>query len=202
MTVLWAALALLFGAGCEMGRPGAFAAGPAAATPFVDSQTNILQSGDTLEISFQYSSNYSSTQKISPVGSLNMQGVGEVKAAGKTPLQLQTDLLRLYQPLVKDDVITVTVLSAQAAVYVSGAVLRPGKIALERSMTALEAIMEAGGFDSSRAQLGDVSVLRLEFGRQRVYHINMKRVLRGLDDSPFYLRPFDIIHVPAKTFNF
>jgi polysaccharide export outer membrane protein len=135
-------------------------------------------------------------------GSLNLQAIGQVKAAGKTALQLQGDLLNAYAPLVKDDVITVKVVNAAASVYVSGSVIRPGKIALERPMTVMEAIMEAGGFDPTRALLSHVTVLRLESGRQKVYRINVKRILSGDDDSPFYLKPFDIVHVPTKILSF
>jgi polysaccharide export outer membrane protein len=190
-------------AGCQSTVPES---APAAPPVFNDvatlGQTNLLQEGDTLEISFQYSTNFSTVQKISADGSLNLQAVGRVRAAGKTPLELQADLLKLYAPLVREDDITVKVISAAAVIYVSGSVIRPGKIALERSMTVVEAIMEAGGFDPNRARLSDVIVLRLESGRETVHHVNVKRILRRGDDSPFYLRPFDIVHVPTKTFSF
>jgi len=32
--------------------------------------------------------------------------------------------------------------------------------------------------------------------------VNLKRVLRGREDAPFYLKPFDVIQVATKTFNF
>jgi hypothetical protein len=47
-----------------------------------------------------------------------------------------------------------------------------------------------------------VTVLRLEGGEQRTYRLNLKRALRGADEKPFYLKPFDIVHVPTKTFNY
>ena len=189
-------------AGCEASSPPA--AGVVPPNPGIaeaNAETNILQQGDVVAISFQYNTNYGTSQKISFDGTLNLEGVGSVKAAGKTPLQLQSELVKLYEPLAKDDVITVKIISTAACVYVSGAVLRPGKFPLDRTMTVLEAVMEADGFDSSRAQLSDVTVLRLEDGRQKIYHVNLKNLLRGRENSPFYLKPFDIIHVPAKTFN-
>jgi len=133
---------------------------------------------------------------------LNLEQVGQVQAAVKTPLELQSELARLYKPQTKEDSLTVKVMSAVASVYVGGAVNRPGKIPMERPMTPLEAIMEAGGFDPNRARLGDVTVLRLEGGSQKTFHLNLKRVMKGSDSSPFYLKPFDIVHVPSKTFNF
>ena len=192
-------------AGCESSSPPSLVSGavpPNLAAPVANTETNILQQGDVVAISFEYNTNYNTSQKISFDCTLNLEGVGSVTCAGKTPLQLQSELVKLYEPLAKDDVITVKLISTAACVYVSGAVLRPGKVPLERTMTALEAIMEADGFDSSRARQSDVTVLRLENGRQKIYHVNLKNLLQGREDSPFYLKPFDIIIVPSKTFNF
>jgi polysaccharide export outer membrane protein len=164
--------------------------------------TNQLQEGDMVGITFQYFTNFNAVQKISLDGTLNLQQVGQVIAAGKTPLELQNELTRLYKPQIKEDSLTVKVMAAAASVYVGGAVNRPGKIPMERPLTPLEAIMEAGGFDPNRARLGDVTVLRLEGGKQETFHLNLKHVMQGSNPTPFYLKPFDIVHVPSKTFNF
>jgi polysaccharide export outer membrane protein len=164
--------------------------------------TNLLQEGDVVSITFQYSTNFNAVQKITLDGVLNLETVGPVKAAGRTVVELQTELGRLYKPQVKDDVITVKLIASANSVYISGAVLKPGKLLMERPMTALEAIMEAGGFDSSKAKPSQVTVLRVEDGKQKMYRLNLKRALQGKEKEPFYLRPFDIVHVPTKTFNF
>jgi polysaccharide export outer membrane protein len=163
---------------------------------------NPLREGDVISITFQYSTTYNTTQKIPLDGNLNLESVGDVKAAGKTPIQLEAELARLYRPQIKDDVVTVKLVSAVSSIYVSGAVFHPGKLDMERPLTALEAVMEAGGFDPNRAKLSDVSVVRIENGKQHTYHVNLARALRGKDETPFYLKPFDIVHVPSKTFNF
>ncbi len=139
--------------------------------------TNSLQEGDVVSIMFQYSTNFNTLQKITMDGMLNLETVGSVKAAGKTVVELQTELARLYKPQVKDDVVTVKLISSVSSVYISGAVIRPGKVPMERPMTALEAIMEAGGFDPNRAKLTQVTVLRLEDGKQKTYRLNLKQTL-------------------------
>jgi polysaccharide export outer membrane protein len=167
-----------------------------------NSGTNALQEGDLISITFQYSTNFNVTQKVPLDGLLNLETVGPVRAAGKTPEELQTELARLYAPQTKGDVVTVKLLSGASGVYVSGAVFHPGRIPMERQMTVFEAVMEAGGFDPNRAKLAAVTVVRIEEGRQKTYHLDLKRILQGRDESPFYLKPFDIVHVPTKTFNF
>ena len=163
--------------------------------------TNSLIEGDVVSINFQYSTNYNTVQKIALDGTLNLEGAGQVKAAGKTAQQLQEELAKLYKSQVKDEIITVKVLAAGSCFYVVGAVPKPGKVPMERPMTVLEGIMEAGGFDPNRAKLSEVTVLRLEDGRQHAYRLDVGRMLRGQNPEPFYLKPFDIINVPLKTFN-
>lgn len=176
---------------------------PTASTPTDFYSTNTLHEGDIVDITFQYSTNYNALQRIALDGTLNLNSVGLVKAAGKTVIELQQDLAKIYKSLAKDDVITVNVvMNSTAIVYVSGAVLKPGSVELGHPLTAIEAVMAAGGFDVSRADLSEAKVLRLENGQQQAYRVNLKRVLDGKEKTPFYLRPFDIIYIPAKTFNY
>jgi hypothetical protein len=58
--------------------------------------------------------------------------------------------------------------------------------------------MEAGGFNYARANLGAVTVLRLEEGRVKYYTLNLKLVLEGKQSVPFYLKPADIVYVPER----
>ena len=73
---------------------------------------------------------------------------------------------------------------------------------MDRPLTALEAIMEAGGFDPNRSKPSAVVILRIENGSQKRYNVDLRKVLRGEDPTPFSLKPQDIVHVPEKTFNF
>jgi polysaccharide export outer membrane protein len=193
-------------AGCESTDDSIDAAMASAAADHKavapDYSTNLLEEGDVISITFRYSTNYDTTDRIGLDGNVNLQVAGLVKAADKTVLQLQDDLTKLYQSQDKDDPITVKIVTPEAAVYVSGAVNRPGKIPLEHPMTVLEAIMEAGGSDPLEAQLSDVLVLRVEDGQQKTYHFNMTRILKGEDSTVFYLRPFDVVRVPTKIFNY
>lgn len=164
--------------------------------------TNVLDQADMISVTFRYSTNFDTVQKIGLDGMVNLEGVGQVKAAGKTVLQLQAELTALYKSQVKDDPITVRIANPGAAVYVTGAVNHPGKILMDRPMTVVEAIAEAGGFDQYRAKLSKVSILRVDGNTQRTYWLDVNRVLNGEDPNPFFLKPFDVIHVPTKTFNF
>ena len=116
-------------------------------------------------------------------------------------MELQDQLLELYSKQVRADVIEVRLVERPSVIYVVGAVLQAGKIPMDRPMTVLEAVMEAGGYDPNRAKLSKVSVIRLVEGQQMVYVVDLNDVLEGKDPTPFYLQPFDTVTVPMRTFN-
>jgi polysaccharide export outer membrane protein len=176
---------------------------PAVATAVVNVTTNnpdsyILREGDTLRISFPGSPNLNTIQPIRTDGKINLPLVGEVQAAGLTPVGLQKNLIDLYAPQLTSKEVIVEVQSSSFPVYVTGAVLRPGKIVSNHPLTALEAIMEAGGPDYTKANLKNVSVIRQEGNQTKNYLLNLKRVMDGKVSQPFYMKPADIIFVPEK----
>lgn len=163
-----------------------------------DDEVFKLQEGDVLKISFPDAPNLDSTQTIRRDGKISLAMVGEVPAVDFTPAELETRLRELYAPQLVSNIITVVVESSSYAVFVSGAVLRPGKIMADRPLTALEAVMEAGGFDQAKADMTAVRVIRQEGGKTNNHVLNLKEILDGKASRPFYLRKSDIIYVPEK----
>jgi polysaccharide export outer membrane protein len=157
-----------------------------------------LREGDILKISFPGSPNLDTTQQIRRDGKISLQLVGEVQAAGMSPSELESQLVNLYAPQLVSKEVTVEVESSTFPIYVTGAVLRPGKITSNHPMTALEAVMEAGGFDYAKADLKHVTVIRQEENGTKNYLLNLKLVMEGKDSEPFYLKPADIIYVPER----
>jgi polysaccharide biosynthesis/export protein len=190
-----AMLMLLTMGGCQTSTPTPF---PAAYFP--DEQPLQLREGDVLHLSFPGAPDFNTTKKIRHDGKISLPVVGEITAAGKTTAGLQDEISRMYEPHLQVEEVYLTLESPQVPVYVSGAVLRPGKILSDRTLTALEAVMEAGGFDSNRANLRKVTVIRNEEGQNLRYELNLHDSLRGRNPDPFYLKPNDIIYVPEKLF--
>ena len=157
-----------------------------------------LREGDVLNIFFPGSPTLNSTQVIRRDGKINLPLIGDVDAAGMTPKALETKLLDLYAPQLSSKQVTVQVQSSSFPFYVTGMVLHPGKILTDHPITALEAVMEAGGFDYSKADLKDVTVIRRENGIMKNYKLNLKAVLDGRQSDPFYLKPDDIVYVPER----
>src|SRR5262245_18430178 len=191
------ATAALLG-GCQQPKPSKRSPTAAAALPQGPMR---LQEGDVIRVTCEAETNLNTTARVQLDGSISLPWLQNIKDVGKTPDELQAELTQLYMPLVKANQLTVALAAAAASVYVSGAVLRPGRIPMERPLTVLDVIMEAGGFDYNRAKLSDVKVFRVENGSQQQYRLDLKRTMKGEDSSLFYLKPFDTVHVPEKIFN-
>ena len=187
--ILAAALAC---AGCHTADTGL---PPQEAAPLA---SQVLRAGDVIKVAFPGSPSLDSTQTIRPDGRITMQQVGEVKAAGETPSDLEKDLLEKYSSLIVSKEISVSVVSATFPVFVSGAVIKPGKVESDHPITALEAVMEAGGFDSAKADTKSVVIIRQQDGQSKNYTLNLQKVLDGKSGESFYLRASDIVYVPEK----
>ena len=158
-----------------------------------------IREGDTLKVSFPGAPNLDTTQLVRRDGRITLPIIGELRVVGLKPSDLEKDLVKQYSSQLQSKEVNVSVVSSTYAVFVSGAVLRPGKIISDRPLTALEAIMEAGGFDNAKADMKAVVVIRQgEDGKTKNYILNLKLVIEGRDDQPFYLKPSDIIVVKEK----
>jgi polysaccharide biosynthesis/export protein len=173
------------------------------ATPQTDSgssqpQATILRQGDTVKVTFPGSPNLDQTEQIRLDGKISLPLVGDVQAAGQTPDELEQSLVRLYAPQLSSSDVTVAIESSSFPVFVTGCVLAPGRVLSNQPLTALEAIMDAGGFDYSRANLRNVHVIRRDNNSSQSYVLNLKDVLNGDEKNDFYLQPNDIVYVPEK----
>jgi polysaccharide export outer membrane protein len=166
-------------------------------TPFVSIS---LREGDVITISFPGSPNLNTSPQIRRDGKIDLPLGGELLAAGKTPAELEKELLEHFGPQLVVKEVSVAIKSSSYPVFVTGAVVRPGKLLADRPLHALEAIMEAGGFDLGRANLKAVAVIRIEEGQVKHYVLNLKLLLEGRTKDLFYLHPSDIIYVPEKAF--
>ena len=160
----------------------------------------VLKAGDSVKVVFPNGDKMDSIETIRPDGKITLTIIGDVAAAGKTPEQFRQDLVEKYsKEIVGAKDIQVVVVSYAFPIYVMGAVLRPGKIVGDHTLTALEAIMEAGGFDPDKAQLKSVKVVRTQAGRTQTFVVNLKGVQTpGAPVEIFYLQPNDIVMVPQK----
>jgi polysaccharide export outer membrane protein len=157
-----------------------------------------LHEGDSVKVTFPGAPSLNTTQIIRRDGRISLPLIGEYKAAGMTTDLMEKELIALYGPQLQTKEVNVSIESSAFRIYVMGAVLRPGKLMSDRPMTALEAIMEAGGFDYAKANQKSVRVTRRENGQTEHFTLNLKDVLKGGEPDSFELKPGDIVYVPER----
>ena len=188
-----AALVLLLCSGCETQHSAPLPEQRTASTPVR------LTAGDVIRLSFPATPDLNQSQKIRADGKVSLPMIGEVTAAGKTLGEFQSELIRLYQPQLKNADVVVTLESAVTQVVVSGAVTKPAKLLFERPTTIFQAIMEAGGL-TEYGSFKNVHVIRIVGGREHTQVLDLRSTLSGQATRPFYVKDGDVIYVPSSPF--
>lgn len=158
----------------------------------------VLRPGDVLEIRFFYVPELDQAVTIRQDGRISLQLVDEVVAAGRTAAQLRTELGSLYARTLKDPQLVVVVKEAdRPRIYVGGEVNRPGLLRPTGTVTALQAILEAGG-PRPTGELASVVVLRNQGTSEPQFIVlNLKeRLATGAWGRDIALQPLDIVFVP------
>lgn len=115
---------------------------------------------DVLDVSVWRDPDLSRTVPVRPDGFISLPMVGELKAEGKTPKELEAEIRQKLTPIVQDPKVTVIVREVNASrVFVTGEVSRPGAYPLRGRVSVLQAIALAGGFTDFASQ-GSIMVIR------------------------------------------
>lgn len=139
------------------------------------------------------------TVKIGPDGRISYDLLGSFVVEGRTVDEIDADITRLLGEFIIDVEVTVLIARFEARrVFVVGEVRAPGKYIINRNMSILDAIAEAGTPTNS-ANLKKVKLIRhgsTALDRD-VTIINLKDLMRnGALDKNFALADGDIIYVP------
>jgi polysaccharide export outer membrane protein len=158
-----------------------------------------LQAGDELEIKAFEVPELTTTVRIRPDGFIAVVLLDDVKAAGLTSAELDEALTAGYAKYYREVELTVVVKSfANLSVYVGGEVGQPGLLPLSGELTALSAVLRAGGFRETGKMDSVILLRRSAEGRPVASRVNLKAVLNGAEPDSV-LEPFDVVYVP-RTF--
>lgn len=197
-TIVGAALALLLGACGSSGSSPTVPPQPAAQAGGKGTESQTIREGDVLRIAFPGAPNLDTTQTVRRDGRISLSVVGEIKASGLTPAELEKQLSQLFDSQLIEKEVTVTVVSSTFTIYVTGAVIRAGKVVSDHPLSIVEAINEAGGFDTMKADMKHVKIVRTENGKVHTYIVNVKDILNATQTDPVYLQPGDSVMVPER----
>ena len=165
--------------------------------PGESSSNYIIGVGDTIEILVWKEPGLSNASiPVRPDGMISMALLGDLPAAGFTPMKLSGDVTERLKKYVTDPRVTVSVLGVhQKEVYMLGEIQRVGPVPITQEMTVLQAIAAAGGL-SAFAKSTHIYILRTEAGKQRKIAFNYKKAIKDGNLQGVSLIPGDTIVVP------
>jgi polysaccharide export outer membrane protein len=156
----------------------------------------VIGASDVVAVSVLKEPTLSSSLLVRPDGMISMPLLGDIKAAGKTPLQLADEVTTKLKKYIQDPNVTIILNQMNSKkVYLIGEVGRTGPMELTPGMTLLQAIATAGGI-SQYANAKKMYILRTEGGKQQKIHVEYKQALRGDSSLNLALNPGDTIVVP------
>ena len=168
--------------------------GPNRAGP-LDAENYVIGAEDSLQITVWKEPTLSGTVPVRPDGMISMVLVGDLKAAGLTPMALSADISQRLKKYIQDPVVTVVVLGVNSQrIFTVGEVNKVGPLMLTPGMTPLQAIVSAGGL-TQFANSKRIYILRSVGGKQEKIPFDYKKALKG-DNQGVTLIPGDTIVIP------
>jgi polysaccharide export outer membrane protein len=160
----------------------------------------LLHPGDVLDIEYRYTPEFNQTVSVQPDGYISLQMGGDVKVAGRNLEQVRNLILSRARTRLESPELTVVLKEFQKPyVVVAGEVVQPGKFELRENLTAIQAVLLAGGFKDS-ARSSQILVFRkLNADTAEVRSLNFKTLKRTSDlENDLTLQPGDMILVPRN----
>jgi len=160
--------------------------------------TYVIGVGDVLEINVWKEGELSKTVGVRTDGMITLPLIGEIKAVGSTPVQLQEQITASLAKVMSDPQVVVMVGAVNSLSFnIMGQVYKPGFYPLSRPITILDAIALSGGFRDFAKQKKIYILRAAPDGTQQKIHFNYKQVIKGQNMAQNILvEPRDTIVVP------
>jgi polysaccharide export outer membrane protein len=158
----------------------------------------VIGAGDVLEIVTWKEPDLSREEiLVRTDGKISFPLLNDVQAAGLTPLEMKQNMEAALKDFVESPFVTITVTStASKKIYILGEVVNTGEYPLTKNLTVLQAFALAGGF-TEWASKDEIVLMRKEDGKEKIYRINYKNIVKGKDLSQnLKLQADDTIIVP------
>jgi polysaccharide export outer membrane protein len=183
-------------AGQPAAQDTAAPAAPNAVTQAPAGNSYVIGATDVIIVTVFKEPTLSGSLLVRPDGMISVPLLGDVKASGKTPVQLADEITVALKKYIQDpNVIVVLSQINSKKVYLIGEVVKTGPIELTPGMTLLEAIATAGGL-TEFANAKKIYILRQQDGRQQKILARYKQALQGDAALNLPLNPGDTIVVP------
>jgi len=168
-----------------------------AAKTAVDEGSYQIGKGDVLEINVWKEPILSGDATVRTDGMISIVLLGDIQAAGRTPMALKANIQEGLKKYLEDPVVTVILKSpASQRFYIIGEVKSPGEYDLVKDLTVVQALARAGGF-SEWADKDSIHIIRKEGGAEKRIPVNYKDIVKGRNaQDNVLLQANDTIVVP------
>jgi polysaccharide export outer membrane protein len=141
--------------------------------------TYVIGTGDVLDISVWREPMLTGQVLVRNDGMISVALLGDVQAAGRTPMALRDEIQQRLKEYVENPAVTVTVHTpVSQKYYVIGEVRTPSEYDLVKDLTVVQAIARAGGF-TEWADKSSIILLRNQNGVEKRIKINYKDIVKG-----------------------
>jgi polysaccharide export outer membrane protein len=174
------------------GKPGT------ASAPKPHDKDFVIGNGDVLNINVWKQPDLSRSVPVRSDGKVSLPLIGEVNAAGQTPLKLEEEITSKFQPYLAEPEVTVIVEQINSEKFnILGRVAKPGSYPLVNPTTVLDAIALAGGCRDFAKQKAIYILRRHPDGSETRVPFNYQEVIKGKNTAQnIDLQPRDTIVVP------
>jgi len=160
--------------------------------------TFVIGNDDVLAINVWKEPDISRSIPVRSDGKISLPLVGEVQAAGRTPLKLEQEIAARLKNYIGEPEVTVIVQQINSQKFnILGQVSRPGSYPIANAATVLDAIALSGGFRDFAKQKAIYILRQNADGTQTRLPFNYKDVVKGKNTAQnIKLQPRDTIVVP------
>lgn len=157
----------------------------------------VIGNEDVLAISVWKDAELSRVIPVRSDGRISLPLLGELQATGKTPRQLQAEIVTGLKAYMDEPEVAVIVQEIRSQRFnILGHVQKPGSYLLSPPTTIVDAIAIAGGFRDF-AKTKSIYVLRDDGGKQVRLPFNYEKVIKGShSEQNIQLQPRDTVVVP------
>jgi len=158
----------------------------------------IIGNDDRLAINVWKEPDLTRTIPVRSDGKISLPLVGELEAAGRTPLDLEHEIAAKLKEYMTEPDVTVIVEQINSQKYnILGQVTKPGSYALATATTVLDAIAASGGCRDFAKQKSVYILRKNGAGAETRIAFNYKDVIKGKNpEQNIKLEPGDTIVVP------
>ena len=168
------------------------------ATNKVHNSTYLIGDDDVLEVNVWKETELTKQVPVRSDGKISLPLVGELQAAGKTPVQLEDEITNRLRNFITEPAVTVMVLKINSLKFnVMGEVIRPGSYALSTTTTIVDAIATAGGFRDFAKKKSVYVLHQRPDGTEARLSFNYSTFIKGKNPKQnILLQPGDTVVIP------